>query len=194
MMTELQFSPFQTIFNLTFDEATKKVQLIDLKPIAFKLKEQTDWSDFKINQNIQFYQQFLALSLMYKDIAIGITEDADKVWHTHIYDTSKYLVDCQLVFGGYFHHFPYFGLRGIEDSKNLQIAAKKSHELYIEHFGISPFIYDKLSGEVALTPQAALCAAEDGSSCAKCITTFNTATDMNKLQTLLNADRPSFAY
>jgi hypothetical protein len=193
-MTQVIFNPFQTVFNLTFEEAVEKVQSIDLKPIAFKIKEETDWSDFKINQNIQFYQQFLVLSLMYKDVPIGITEDADKVWHTHIYDTSKYFVDCQIVFGGYFHHFPYFGLRGESDLNNLQIAAKKSHELYIKHFGISPFIYDKLSGEVALTPQAALCAAEDGSACAKCITTFNTSTDLNKLQVLFNSERPSLAF
>jgi hypothetical protein len=57
------------------------------------------------------------------------------MWHYHILDTRAYHGDCQRVFGGYFHHFPYFGLRGDDDARRLQAAFAKTKALYEETFG-----------------------------------------------------------
>jgi hypothetical protein len=39
-------------------------------------------------------------------------------------------MDSDIIFGGYFHHFPYFGLRGDEDKKNLEDAFEATKQLY----------------------------------------------------------------
>ena len=46
--------------------------------------------------------------------------------------------DCQSVFGFFLHHFPYFGIYGIEDQNNLQDSFEQSVELYEKHFGKYP--------------------------------------------------------
>ncbi|HEU4561412.1 MAG TPA: hypothetical protein VFS20_26400 [Longimicrobium sp.] len=57
------------------------------------------------------------------------------MWHYHILDTRAYHRDCQTLFGEYFHHFPYFGMRGEEDEQNLERAFKMTGVLYEEAFG-----------------------------------------------------------
>ena len=59
----------------------------------------------------------------------------DTMWHYHILDTRAYVKDSQELFGGYFHHFPYFGLRGEEDAKNLETTFGKTKDLYETFFG-----------------------------------------------------------
>ena len=57
------------------------------------------------------------------------------MWHYHILDTRAYCKDSDKVFGGYFHHFPYFGMRGDEDERNLRRAFEQTKGLYLEAFG-----------------------------------------------------------
>jgi hypothetical protein len=59
----------------------------------------------------------------------------DKFWHFHILDTRAYHKDCENVFGHYMHHFPYFGMRGKQDAKDLESAFYKTKELYLQTFG-----------------------------------------------------------
>jgi hypothetical protein len=54
---------------------------------------------------------------------------------THILDTKKYAEDCDRSFGGFFHHFPYFGMRSEIDSANLIEAHSRTQELALLHFG-----------------------------------------------------------
>ena len=66
------------------------------------------------------------------------SKDIDIFWHTHILDTQKYMADCETLFGKYFHHFPYFGMRGEKDRINLEEAFSETDELYLQHYGESP--------------------------------------------------------
>ncbi len=59
----------------------------------------------------------------------------DKMWHYHILDTRAYCRDCDNVFGGYFHHFPYFGMRSEEDASNLVNAFEQTKAHYADAFG-----------------------------------------------------------
>jgi len=59
----------------------------------------------------------------------------DAFWHAHILDTMKYAADCEHVFGHFVHHFPYFGLRGEEDARELQDAFATTKQRYENLFG-----------------------------------------------------------
>jgi hypothetical protein len=114
---------------------------IDLEPIIFTLvsrEEGPGWSIVKANLIETWYRRFLALVKMCPNQTIVPTKDIDMFWHFHILDTRKYMEDCDIVFGSYFHHFPYFGSRGKEDKNNFEKTFLIAQELFIKHFGESP--------------------------------------------------------
>lgn len=49
----------------------------------------------------------------------------------------EYAEDCQNIFGYFLHHFPYFGMRGDDDSKNLKDAFAHTNDLLLQKFGQS---------------------------------------------------------
>ena len=57
------------------------------------------------------------------------------MWHYHILDTSKYMSDCQNIFGNYLHHFPYLGMRGEKDRGALIECFEETKKVYQQHFG-----------------------------------------------------------
>jgi hypothetical protein len=67
--------------------------------------------------------------------AASFNKIMDTMWHYHILDTKAYHKDCGTVFGHYFHHFPYFGLRGEEDARNLKSAFEQTKQFYAATFG-----------------------------------------------------------
>ncbi len=114
---------------------------LDLEPIKFSLamrEEGPGWSHEKIESLENWYRRFLFLVHLFPEKTIVPTKDIDTFWHTHILDTKKYMADCESLFGGYFHHFPYFGMRGEEDRMNLEEAFNETEELYLKIFGESP--------------------------------------------------------
>ncbi|MCH7598081.1 hypothetical protein IID27_03555 [Patescibacteria group bacterium] len=80
------------------------------------------------------YKQFLKLTFMSADPVVP-TKLIDTFWHTHILDTRKYAEDCEVTFGHFVHHFPYFGMRGEEDRANLKSSSQKTHMLAASVFG-----------------------------------------------------------
>lgn len=61
--------------------------------------------------------------------------EVDEIWHHHILDTRQYFRDCLQIFGYYFHHYPYFGIRGEPDKQNLDLAFDVTQELHEIEFG-----------------------------------------------------------
>jgi hypothetical protein len=102
---------------------------LDLEPIKFSLA---------MREDEKWYRRFLFLVKLYPEKMIVPTKDIDLFWHTHILDTKKYMMDCESLFGGYFHHFPYFGMRGKKDKMNMEEAFSETEELYRAVFGESP--------------------------------------------------------
>jgi hypothetical protein len=82
--------------------------------------------------------RFLALNLMYPDQAIVPCGAVDAFWHAHILDTAAYRDDCDRLFGQFFDHFPYFGLRDAQDAADLTTAYDETLALYRRHFGDLP--------------------------------------------------------
>jgi hypothetical protein len=111
---------------------------LDLEPIKYKLMNPHDtskaWSLEKCDQIAEQYKMFLYLCKVYPSQGIVPTTEIDEFWHQHILDTLKYADDCQKIYGYFLHHFPYFGLRGVEDAQALADFFEKTRALFAEHF------------------------------------------------------------
>ena len=113
---------------------------IDLSMVKMKLQEPDEgkgWSEEDCEIAELEYKRYLTLNLRYETQAIVPTKQIDDFWHYHILDTRAYHRDCDKVFGEYFHHFPYFGMRGEDDEQNLKDSFFKTVDLYEEEFGES---------------------------------------------------------
>ena len=124
--------------NVEIESALDRVNNLDFRMLKKKLGEEKGWSIEYQNEVEDLYRKFLALNLIYRDQKICPTGPIDEFWHAHILDTLAYEQDCKEIFGIYLHHFPYFGMRGVEDRKDLERTFEKSRMLFITHFGIDP--------------------------------------------------------
>lgn len=120
------------------DQALARLGSIHLAMIRMKLADPDEgkgWSTDELDLAEQEYRQFLALHLMYPDMAVVPCGLVDEIWHAHILDTHAYGDDCQEVFGFFLHHFPYFGMRGEKDAADLVNAYDETLACYRAAFG-----------------------------------------------------------
>lgn len=122
----------------SLEEAIDRVKRLDFTALKQKLVEEQEWTPEFCGEAESLYRKFLALNARYPDRKICPTGPIDEFWHAHIVDTRAYHQDCELVFGEYLHHFPYFGMRGPDDREALEKTFRESVELFIIHFGIDP--------------------------------------------------------
>lgn len=116
------------------------IQKIDFSMVKLKLRDKEDglgWTQEKADYAEREYIRFLGLKRKYLDKDIVPNKDIDLFWHQHILDTQKYAEDCDVIFGYFLHHFPYFGIRDEADKKDLENAFEETKELYFQHFGES---------------------------------------------------------
>ncbi len=114
---------------------------LDLSGLRFKLAHPEDVvppSQERVDLMEAEYRKFLALRLAYPDADIVPCKLVDEMWHCHILDTRAYADDCGRIFGGFMHHFPYFGLRGEDDAQALTDAYADTLERYRDAFGEPP--------------------------------------------------------
>jgi hypothetical protein len=126
-------------------DALDRISRLDFTMLKRKLAEEHGWTSEFCEEAESLYRKFLALNARYPDEKICPTGPIDTFWHAHILDTRAYTRDCELVFGEYLHHFPYFGMRGPEDQAALERAFRESVEKFIIHFGIDPTAGDGLA-------------------------------------------------
>ncbi len=122
-----------------FQIFTNKLKLLDLRSIAYQLmySEEGERLNFEqTNRAIHLYLMFLCLIYLYPNRKLVPNQEIDRVWHYHILDTMKYAQDCEMLFGRFIHHFPYFGKRGQVDRQNLVAANLDTQKLFQEHFEI----------------------------------------------------------
>lgn len=113
---------------------------IDLEMVKMKLcepKEGIGWTRDQVEDAEIEYKRYLHLTrhFPYPTYSIVPNKIMDTIWHYHILDTRAYHKDCERVFGHYIHHFPYFGLRGEDDARDLHDAFLKTKEYYLQSFG-----------------------------------------------------------
>ena len=126
-------------------EALDHVGRLDFTMLKRKLIEERGWTSEFCEDVETLYRKFLALNARYPRRKICPTGPIDAFWHAHILDTHAYARDCDLVFGEYLHHFPYFGMRGPEDHAALEQTFRESIELFILYFGVDPTAGDILA-------------------------------------------------
>ncbi len=119
-------------------EALRRVQSVDFTMLRRKLIEEQGWTIEVCDEVEGLYRKFLALTIRYPDRKICPTGPVDDFWHAHILDTRAYAADCERLFGGMLHHFPYFGMRGADDRAALEKAFSESIDLFVIHFGVDP--------------------------------------------------------
>lgn len=113
---------------------------VDFTMIKLKLQDTEEgkgWSEEQCEEAEKEYKKFLALKRTYPNKDIVPNHMVDEFWHRHILDTAKYVEDCELIFGYFLHHFPYFGMNGKQDAQNLTDAFEETKELYQLHFNKS---------------------------------------------------------
>jgi hypothetical protein len=118
--------------------AIARVATLDFSMICRKQMEEYGWTPEACAEAEELYRKFLALNVRYPDRKICPNGPTDEFWHAHILDTQKYAADCQFLFGGMLHHYPYFGMRGPEDRADLERAFAETIDLFIRHFGVDP--------------------------------------------------------
>src|SRR5271170_2401266 len=154
-----QANPFNpAILPITMQELRAKLtafnQSLDLNPIKYKLMKDKDWTLDRANQVEPQYKAFLFLIGSRVKAEFVPTFDIDEMWHTHILDTRKYMTDCALYFGAYIHHYPYLGMKDVDDSTRAENLFASTCATIAEAFNINVHDLDATS-----------CGGGCGSSC-----------------------------
>lgn len=126
---------------MSADDALTRLGAIDLTMIRLKLADPLEgqgWNEGELELAEREYRRFLALHLMFPEMAVVPCGLVDHVWHAHILDTFAYAPDCQKVFGFFLHHYPYFGMRGEQDAVDLHDAYELTLARYGDAFGEPP--------------------------------------------------------
>lgn len=135
------------------NEIVDKLNNLDLDPIKIKLMDTVEgegWTREQADKVDILYRRFLYLNEKHQDQIIVPSKEVDKFWHTHILDTKKYQEDCMNIFGRFIHHFPYLGMRGEEDVKNLNDSFDATKELYLNEFGEQ--LISAFKGDIVANP------------------------------------------
>jgi len=117
---------------------TPLIAKIDLEMVKLKIMDKEEgkgWESEQCDHAEIEYKRFLQLNIFYPDKTIVPNQTMDAVWHQHILDTRAYQKDCLSAFGYFFHHFPYFGMRGEGDRQELIDAFEETKMLYLITFG-----------------------------------------------------------
>ncbi|WP_343304643.1 glycine-rich domain-containing protein-like [Chitinophaga niabensis] len=126
-------------FNRVETPSMDDINRIDFTMVKLKLQEPPyeghGWSVSQAEVAEIEYKRFLGLKRKYPDKDIVPNRDVDIFWHQHILDTEKYAKDCEVIFGFFLHHFPYFGMNGPQDEQNLMDAFEETRQLYADNFG-----------------------------------------------------------
>ncbi|WP_018939046.1 MULTISPECIES: hypothetical protein [unclassified Thioalkalivibrio] len=139
------------------------VQNLDFSGIKNKMRdphEGNNWSESTLEFAEQEYRRFLTLCLLEPHLDVVPSRLVDEFWHNHILDTMAYQDDCQKVFGGYLHHYPYLGLGSAAARRDLDAAFSRTVSAYETHFG--PYPEDRLAatrcaGHACHVPSACAC-------------------------------------
>jgi hypothetical protein len=122
---------------------------LDLTSIIDRVIQVEHWTEKQALEVCQLYRNYLFLRKKYgqRYETLPPSEDIDEFWHNHILDTQKYQKDCQVIFGEYLHHYPYFGIDGKITKKDLYEAFEMTQQLHLQEFG--DYIYKvKKNGSV----------------------------------------------
>jgi hypothetical protein len=113
------------------------LRALDLTQVRRKLQEPAPegkgWDDKTAEEAEMWYRRFLEVCVRNPEFPVVPNGVIDTFWHQHILDTRAYAQDCDMVFGEFVHHYPYFGLNG--DAQQRDDAFVETNKLYHSLFG-----------------------------------------------------------
>lgn len=142
------------VFNKSeFDKAIVLVSEWDFSLTKQKLLEldYAGWTLERAEEAEKNYKRYLAVTKALDGFQLVPNGDVDRFWHEHILDTRRYVQDCTELFGGFLHHYPYFGMRGDADNEMWIETANQSEDLWGNLFG-EP-LYETFTKEAQKCPQ-----------------------------------------
>jgi hypothetical protein len=110
-----------------------EIESLDLTRIKWKLMDEEEgkgWYMELCDKAEEEYKKYLTLIKLFPEADIVPNRMMDQFWHQHILDTKAYADDCNKIFGQFIHHYPYFGMHGAEDKKNLMEAFEHTKSFY----------------------------------------------------------------
>lgn len=155
----------------SLNDVMRVVESIDLTMVKRKLmdpEEGQGWDADHTEYVEKRYRRFLCMIRLRVDASAVPTRDIDLFWHQHILDTRAYARDCELLFGKFLHHYPYFGMFGDEDARNLSTAFEETKRLYASLFGESYTEDDASSKCHKGCSKCHKCQSGCGMSCKQC--------------------------
>lgn len=161
-------------------DVVAKVRSLDLGPILYTLIEKPDgprWSPARAKTAEKWYRRFLFLVAKYPNEVIVPTKEVDEIWHAHILDTRKYEQDCEHIFGGYLHHFPYLGIRNADDREAWLTAFLRTLGLLELHFNETPV-------DNGVPSLSAICGGSCASTCSDSSTKISGNIDLDSRPTI----------
>ena len=131
-MKTLDISKIRTDVKMAYE----KIHMVDFSLQKRKMCETLGWESKAVELMEEKYKKFLALSCALDgeegNMTIVPNRMIDEFWHMHIMDTQKYQQDCEIIFGKYFHHFPYYGMRDEADQKDWEKTSLQCEQLWQE--------------------------------------------------------------
>lgn len=108
----------------------------DFSMIINKMVKHLGWKQKEAEAACSLYRNFLFLHKKYgHEHSLPPSEEIDEFWHNHILDTKKYRQDCQVIFGRYLDHYPYFGIDGKTNLTDLNHAFETTQQFHQQEFG-----------------------------------------------------------
>ena len=129
---KLELSSEEFVSQEKIDEAMIIVDSLNFIQMNEKLVSFYSWSKEDVSLMSDYYKKWLVIHACYPELKTAPSMKLDEYWHMHILDTKKYMEDCQIVFGEYLHHYPYFGLEG--DKADLDSGFELTKKLFQHHF------------------------------------------------------------
>ncbi len=151
-----------------FDRLDPRIRGLDLSRIIWKMGDPEEGKGFTPQMLARAeldYRRFLHLHILFPNVELVPTKMIDEVWHQHILDTNAYAEDCERIFGGFLHHYPYFGMGGEKDQESLQTCFEETQRIWVEEFGEPMFELEavRCAGHSCHAPSS--CACRSPGSC-----------------------------
>lgn len=106
---------------------------LDLAPIAYKVCRDEGWSVERVDDVELQYRAYLQLVRDHpRSEELAPSREVDIFWHHHLLDSRKYEIDCQALFGGFLHHYPYSGVFSEADKQSQRLRVERSMALIHE--------------------------------------------------------------
>ena len=113
-------------------EAKRKIYALDLAEIIRGTSTKEEWTESDATDAELWYRNFLWMCYLSDESrpVAGLSRKADKLWHNHILNTTRYTNDCDDIFGQYLHHQPILGTPTREQNAAVEATRIECQRLF----------------------------------------------------------------